>query len=367
MSIILFIIILVVLIVGHEFGHLIVAKASGMKVPEFGIGFPPRLWGKKFGETEYTVNAIPFGGFVKIEGEDIAEGEKAGGDPTSFSNRPKYAQAATLFAGPFMNILIALVLSSSAFMLGVPAAIEGGFDPVYISDVGVAVVEVIPDSPAAKAGIEAGDRIVSLETESGRSIDPLTPEAVSTAIATSEGPVTLSLLRSGNPVSLTLSPEKGLVPEEPDRQAIGIASAAVGTLKLPLFEAIKAGFRQTLQDTWSVLTGITLLIGQAFTFSADLSGVAGPVGIANLVGSAATFGLGSILSFAALISVNLGVINLFPFPALDGGRLALLFVEAVSGRRVPAKVANGLNAVGFALLIALMVAVTIHDVSRLVS
>ncbi|MBI3573519.1 site-2 protease family protein [Candidatus Kaiserbacteria bacterium] len=367
MSVLLFILILVALVIGHECGHFIMAKLSGMRVPEFGIGFPPKLWGKKIGTTEYTVNALPFGGFVKIDGEDPSQEPGRGvGDAEMFYNRPTYLQALTLFAGPFANLLIALLLSSLAFISGVPAALNSGYDDSYIKDPHVLVVGVLAGSPSDNADIKDGDSVVSL-TVNGHAHRVGRPEDIAPLIQNAEGEVGLVLMRQGKLISISLSPIQGLVAEDPARKALGIATAAVGTLTLPLLPALRAGFDETMHNIGTVFSGITSLIGQALTFSANLAGVTGPVGIAHLVGDATTFGFGSILSLAALISINLGVINLFPFPALDGGRLALLAIEAVSGKRVPPKIANVLNTVGFALLILLMLAVTAHDISRLIA
>jgi regulator of sigma E protease len=364
MTIVLFILILVVLIVGHEFGHFFAAKLSGMKVPEFGLGFPPKLWGKKIGETEYTVNALPFGGFVKIVGEEISDETEA--DPAAFSNKPKYLQGATLLAGPLSNLAIAFIFSSAAFVFGVPAATDSGYPPQYIRGGKVTVVEVVPGSPAERAGVKEGDEIRAISSGAG-SETISAPEDLAPAVQSSEGPVTLDMVRAGQSLSETLTPVPGIVPDSPDTKALGIATANVGTLVLPPGKAIAAGFTETAQNAWAVLTGIISLIAHAFTLSANLSNVAGPVGIASVAGSAAAFGFGSILSFAALISVNLGVLNLFPFPALDGGRFAFVVAEAVSGKRVPAKTANAINTVGFALLVILMLAVTAHDISRLIA
>ncbi|MDE2079028.1 MAG: site-2 protease family protein [Patescibacteria group bacterium] len=366
MAVILFIVILVVLIVGHEAGHFVAAKLSGMKVPEFGLGFPPKLWGKKIGKTEYTVNLLPLGGFVKIYGEDPSETEVSADTSDAFFKRPKVLQAATLIAGPFMNILLAFLLSATAFMVGVPAALDSGYNPADIHGVEVTIIDVLPHSPAATAGILAGDRVVSVLAD-GRTNAITNPDALSGAISSASGEVTLNLIRSGKPLSIAITPQKNVVLDAPQQPAIGVATAAVGTLSLSFFDAVAAGFSDTIQNALAILTGLVSLIASAFTLSANLSSVSGPVGIAGLVGDAARFGLGSLLSFAALISINLGIINLFPFPALDGGRLALLAVETVIRRPVPPKIANAINAVGFAALIILMVVVTAHDVLRLVA
>lgn len=360
MSILIFIVILVALIVVHEFGHLIVAKLSGMKVPEFGIGFPPKLWGKKIGDTEYTVNALPFGGFVKIFGEDDADAA----DPRAFARRPRTLQAATLFAGPFANLALGLVLSTAAFMVGVPAIVGNSEYAEYIRDPEVRIIEVLAGSPAETAGIKAGDEIVSVASNGVESrIEK--PEDVLAAIASADGTLTVSVLRGGVESDFSVTPAAGLDPENPERMVIGVAPSLVGTLSLPVHKALVAGAVGTFEGTKNILIGLGDLLGRAFTLSADFSSVTGPVGIVSLVGDASGFGLGSILSLAALISMNLAIVNLLPFPALDGGRLTFLLVETLSRRKIPAKVSDGLNIAGFALLILLMLAVTAQDIFRL--
>lgn len=362
MAVIIFVLMLLVLIVGHEFGHLLVAKATGMKVPEFGIGFPPKLFGKKIGDTEYTVNAVPFGGFVKIFGED----DKDNPDPAAFSRRSRLAQAATLFAGPGANILLGLVLSTLAFMVGIPSVVDSPENAPYVQNPHVLITEVLPKSPAALAGLKASDEIISISYQSTEAkINK--PEDVLKAISAAEGPVVLTIKRNAVLEHIELSPVAGIAPDDPQRKVIGIAPALVGTLSLPIHKAFIAGMNDTYQHTKEIFFGLVALIGRAFTFSADLSTVAGPVGIVSLVGDAAGFGLGSILAFAALISVNLGIVNLLPFPALDGGRLAFLLIETVFRRRIPAKVSDGLNIAGFAVLIILMLAITAHDIFRLLA
>jgi regulator of sigma E protease len=362
MSVVIFIVMLLVLIVGHEFGHLVAAKRANMKVLEFGVGFPPKLWGRKVGDTEYTVNALPFGGFVRIFGEDEVE---ASTDSGAFSNRPRIAQALVIAAGPLANLVLAFVLSSVAFLAGVPAAITEATAP-YAMDAKVLVVEVVDESPADLAGLLPGDAIISL-TAGDEMFVIDKPEALSSAVETSAGDVTVNILRDNAELSLTVTPSTNVISEEPERRALGLASVLAGTVSLPPHLALTYGFTDTINDTKLVFMGLMTLLGSAFTLSADVSTLSGPVGIASLAGDAAGIGLGSILAFAAIISVNLAIINFLPFPALDGGRLALLGVESITRKRVPARIASGINAVGFVLLIILMIVVTVNDVFRLVA
>lgn len=363
MTIVLFIGVLLLLIIGHEFGHFIAAKIFRMRVDEFGIGFPPKIFGKRFGggETEYTLNWLPFGGFVKIFGED-REGGAA--DPRAFSNRPALAQVAVLFAGPFANVVLAFLLSSAAFMLGAPAAIDATNGAYAVGEPQVFIGAVLPGSPAEKAGITAGDAVRAL-TIGSDSFRITSPEEVSERTANATGPITITLARGGEVRQVTVEAVAGLADNDPERRVIGIATTLVGIVAYPPHRALWKGFTDTAQDLVLIAVSLSDLIADAFTLSADVSNLAGPVGIASLTGQAAAFGAGSLLSFAALLSVNLAIINLLPFPALDGGRLLFLGLETLFRRRIPTRVTQAVNAGGFFILIALMIAVTIGDVSRL--
>lgn len=363
MAIVIFIAILVTLIIGHEFGHFIAAKLSGMKVPEFGLGFPPKIWGKKIGDTEYTVNALPFGGFVRITGEDANE---VTSDPAAFSNRPKAFQAAVLLAGPFSNVLLAFLFSTLAFMAGVPASLEDSTNAEHLLNPRVLVVEVLAKSPAAEAGIKTGDRLISISA-AGVSHPIDGPQDLSTFVGSATGPVSVSVERGSEQLSFEVSPITGLAGVKPGHPAIGVASVLAGTLQLPFPDAVAKGFTDTLQNAQKVCIGLVTLIGKALTLSADVSNVAGPVGIASIAGDAFSFGLGSVFAFASIISINLGILNLLPFPALDGGRLLFVAIETLTRKRIHLKVANTLNFVGFSLLILLMLAVTAHDIFKLVT
>lgn len=348
MTVVLFVAVLLILVIGHEFGHFIVAKWVKMKVLEFGVGFPPKIWGKQIGETEYTVNWLPFGGFVKIFGEDHKEiGEAA------MHARPKLAQAAVMAAGPFANIVLSVILLAAAFMVGVPVAEDAA---MAHPDAHVIVAEVLPGSPAEAGGLKAGDRITSAAT----------PAGFADSIANSTGPTVVHITRHGQPLTITLVPTTGIVPQDPDRRAVGVSTTLVAVERLSPSAAIGEAVVETAQHFVLIISSLVTLIIRVFTLTADLSSIAGPVGIAGMTGNAAAFGLGSLLSFAALLSVNLAVINLLPFPALDGGRLFFLGIEAVMRRKIPPAAAHAVNTAGFAILILLMLLVTAHDIGRLV-
>jgi regulator of sigma E protease len=360
MSIILFIIILVTLIVGHEFGHLLAAKRAGMKVPEFGIGFPPKLWGVKIGSTEYTINALPFGGFVRIVGEDGVTD-----DPNAFGKKSVWAQALTLFAGPFANIVLGFIAFWIAFMVGMPTALEDA-EALQMTNTRVVVSELLPGSPAAESGLAVGDTVVSLEVGSVTTIIR-SPKDIVTALGDGSEDVTVHAQRGATEHDYIVTPKAGIITDAPERKALGVGSLIVGTVQYGFFESIFKAGAATVNGLVGIVLGFGVLIAGLFTASTSIATLSGPVGIASLVGDAAYFGAGQVLSLTAIISLNLAVLNLLPFPALDGGRLALLATETVRGRPVKKETSEAINTVGFLLLITLMLVVTWQDITKLLS
>jgi regulator of sigma E protease len=362
MTILIFLGVLFVLILVHEWGHFIVAKKTGMRVDEFAIGFPPKLFGVKKGETEYTLNLIPIGGFVKILGEnaeDAAQDGRAGADISkSFTSKSKWAQSAVLIAGVTMNVLLAWVLFVIVFWYGLPAIIEEGKQSTKAQ---LVVTDVLSHSPAHKAGITVGSEIVSY----GDGSQALTPSAFKAYTASGATNINLTLKNKQGTKNIVIAPEKGIIESTPKVFAIGIGPSLVDVVSKPLGTAIIDATKSTYNSLIGITVGIVSLIVDIFQNDADLSHVAGPIGIIFQVGDAAKFGLASLLLFTAMISLNLAVINMLPFPALDGGRLLFVAIEAVIGRPINPVWVGRINLVGFVLLLTLMVVVTYSDIGKL--
>ena len=360
MSIIIFIIILSALIIVHELGHFLVARYFKIRVDEFGLGFPPRaktLFSWK--GTPFTLNWLPFGGFVKIFGENPTEGEnQIALNPESFASKNRGIQASVLVAGVVGNFLFAWFLFSLGFVTGLPAPTSLDLP---VENAHTVISTVLPGSPADIAGLKSGDSIVSLSRNDDYS--ELSPEEASLFIARSLERVGFGVERGGQVSQKRVVPKEGIIG---DRPAVGISMDVIGTVKLPLHKALWHGFKTTVELTIQTGQAILGFISQALTGKADLSGITGPVGIVGMVGDVRELGFAYLLTFTALISINLSIINLLPFPALDGGRLLFVAIETIIRRPVSPRIFNVLNVVGFALLILLMVFITIQDIRNII-
>ncbi|XKT74933.1 MAG: M50 family metallopeptidase [Patescibacteria group bacterium UBA2103] len=359
MGVLLFIVVLVALIVVHEFGHFIAAKISKMRVDEFGLGYPPKLFGKKIGETEYTLNALPFGGFVKIHGEDMDMVEED--HARAFASRPRILQAFVLIAGVAMNVLVAWILLVGVLASGAPRALTPEQVPLA-ENVALTVTYVVPGTPADEAGLSAGDVLTNgvygEVSFSGTDVDSFV-SFVGGAVGEE---VSLTFLRNGEEQMISIVPEEGIVEGQ---GAVGVGLAQIGEISVPLQQTFVESFVVTGTLLKDITIGIVTFLYQAFTFSADFSQVAGPVGIAGVVADAGENGIIPLLSLTALISLNLAVINMLPVPALDGGRLLFVAIESIIRRPLPKQFAQTANAIGFLLLILLMIVVTVSDIGKL--
>jgi len=364
----IFIAVIGVLVLVHEWGHFIVARRSGMKVEEFGFGFPPRLFGIKKGETIYSINWIPFGGFVKILGEDGGSRD----NPRSFGAKPISARLKVIIAGVVMNFLFAILLLILGNFFGLRI---GLFDQEMIDkarDKKIQIIQVVPESPAEKAGLSVLDEIIGFKEKAGEFFysDPVTVytstiEEVQKFTLDHAGQTVIMVLRRG-------SGEDGLVDAEVITRAnppqgegsMGIAMALTGVVSYPWYEAIWRGGYDTMTLAYNIVYSYGLLFKTLFTDGKLMGEVSGPVGIATITGQAARVGFSYLMQFVALISVNLAVLNIVPFPALDGGRTLFLLIEKIKGSPINKKIEASLNSVGFALLVTLMIYVTIKDISK---
>jgi regulator of sigma E protease len=364
MSIFLFLLVLFVLVLVHEWGHYITAKKTGMRVDEFAIGFPPRLFGIKRGETDFNFNLLPIGGYVKIFGENAEDGgeERSASDTgRAFHERPKWAQAVVLVAGITMNILFAWLLFTIVFIVGVPTAIQEA-DATENSQ--LVVAGTLPGTPA-EGVLPSGSVIVKAEAGEDVLTSP-TPSSFSAFVSDhpSEA-IAVTYEHKSDTATVSLTPKAGLVAEDPSRYVVGASLSLIEVKRESFFGAIADGFTMTVDGLVSITVGLGTLLKQSVVGEADFSTIAGPVGIVGMVGDAASYGITPLLMFTAIISLNLAVVNLLPFPALDGGRLVFVAVEAVTKRRVPARVTGWVNLLGFVLLMVLMAAVTFNDIIRL--
>ena len=355
-TIVAIIIVLSVLVLVHEFGHFIVAKLLKIKVEEFGFGLPPRAFGIKRGETIYSINFLPIGGFVKLYGEDEAgsgqikvkgQKEKIKDKDRAFFARPAWQRLSVVIAGVVMNFLLAVVIISYLFsVVGVP-----------ISGKDVVVTNIAKDAPAVSAGLKVGDVVKEINgvkiTDAGQ-ILTLTKEhlgeKITVRVKSKEGVVK----------NIEITPRK----EYPkDEGPMGIAISQ--NKKYPWYEAPFVGTKEALNISFLIITGIGMVLYQLIVSGSVPGDVAGPVGIAQLTGKFAQLGIYPLMSFVSFFSLNLAILNILPIPALDGGRLMFILIEIVTGRTINKKFEGYAHAIGMALLLGLIVLITAHDLIRL--
>lgn len=358
-TIIVFLLILSVLVIVHEAGHFFVAKLLKIKVEEFGFGLPPRIFGIKYGETLYSLNWLPIGGFVKLYGEDEAGSGSVTLKPKkqstkdihrAYFSRPKWQKALVVAAGVIMNFLLAVIIISYLYSsAGVPTP----SDKVMVS-------QVIKGAPAQEAGLRAGDQI---EEINGKKVIS-TLALVNVAKQNLGKSIELKVKsKSGKEETLTLVPRK-TYPKDQGPMGVAVEQNII-IKKYPLYEAPIVGTKEALKETWLIGSGLVSLVGQLVTKGAVPTDVAGPVGIAQLTGKVIDIGPFAVLSFVSLLSLNLALVNILPIPALDGGRLFFIIVEAVTRKKVNPQMEAMAHTIGMAILLGLIALITLHDLFRL--
>jgi regulator of sigma E protease len=345
-AVVAFVIILVILVVAHEFGHFITAKSRGVSIIEFGIGFPPRIFGIKRGETIYSINALPLGGFVKLAGEEDPR------VPGSLAGKGYATRILVLAAGSLMNLILPLVLLSVAFMLPHPM--------VYYT---VTIDQVAADSPAATAGMRSGDTVISVNgnainnaSDIQRYIQLNLGKQVSIEVKHADSTTqTIQVTPRWKPPAGQGA--TGIVIAPPTQDPVTVSQSE------PVWKAIPMGAIEGYQTLVLFKNEIILWI-----IGTSTPQVTGPVGMAALTGEVARAGISPLIEFAAFISINLGIVNILPLPALDGGRIAFVLLEMVrGGKRVSPKTEGLVHLIGFILLIGLILLVTYGDILNIVT
>jgi regulator of sigma E protease len=350
-TLLLFVITLTVIIAVHEFGHYVTARLLGMKVLEFAFGFPPRITAFRKGGIDYSINAIPFGGFVRILGQDdFAIRQQGEGEPGSFTSKPWWAQAIVLVAGVTMNILLALVVLTATFVMGTTAPTGQ-----------VRVSEVKLGSPAEAAGLRTDDIIRAVDGKEVKTSGDL-------VLYTRDHrgiEITLNVDRNGRPL-----PPIRAVPRKDPPEGEGPLGIVLENVTAP----VSGRLDQAVGNAWSLTTEIVrqivalpgqLIAGRDATPDGPPQ-IGGPIEIYRVTAQVSQFGVAALLRLVGVLSINLAVLNIIPFPALDGGRLLFVLIGGIFGRRLSPQVEAAVHAVGFVVLLGLIVAVSIADIRRVI-
>jgi len=371
MTLLLFLLILSILVLVHEGGHFLAAKKAGIKVEEFGFGYPPRIWAKKIGETEYSINAVPFGGFVRLYG-DPAEGEVVGDRDfkRSFLGKSKKARSAVILAGVVANFLLGIFVFSIVYSFtGIPQKLRN-----------IKIVGIAPGSPAEKGGLKEGDIVLAVDdkkitemTEFTKLVSEKKGKEVKILIKREkENPCQEKVLGGGG-----FSCQDGnllfwLVPREnpPEGEGpLGVVVSDMEIVKYPFwqmpFRGAVEGVKEAFGWGWMIVVSLKKMVADLVFRGLVPKDVAGPVGIFQATGMVAKTGILNILQFLGILSVNLAVLNVLPLPALDGGRLVFVIYEIIFRRRPKPSLERWINTIGMAILVILLILVTINDVKRI--
>jgi len=343
------VIVLGVLIFFHELGHFLVARLLGVGVETFSLGFGPKMIGKKIGITDYRISAVPLGGYVKMVGEQPDADLDPADIPLSFTHKNVFKRILIVAAGPFFNILLALIIFYGIFQISGMLILKPS------------IGEINEGTPAYRTGLKKGDLVVSID-----GVKISTWEDMAKMITTSKGKtLSISVIRSNSMRVVDVTPEpkifKNIFNEDIERYVIGVtASGDFFTKDLNVFQALSQSFIQTYQITALTIKGVVKL----FQGTVSPKTLGGPIMIAQMAGQEARAGVVNFIFFIALISINLAILNFLPIPVLDGGHLLFFFVEAVTGRPVSIKIREIAQQAGIFVLILLMIYVFYNDIAR---
>ncbi len=350
-TILLFLAVLSVLVLVHEWGHFAAARMFGIDVEEFGFGFPPRIWGIKKGKTLYSINALPLGGFVKLKGEDGVSAQAQ--DKDSFASRPWWQKLIVLAAGVGMNVVLTVVLFTVGYAIGMPHILDAEKLDGEARDAKIQITYIQEGSPAQKAGLTIGDVIVQLD-----GITPVSIQDVQNYTREhANAPVSIGYLRGSKPSVQSITP---VILKETGKAGIGIGIARIGLVSYPIHIA----FIKSLETTWGIAVMIVSTLGSAIRHLA-FDNFVGPVGIASYTGTVAQLGITYLINLVGQLSMSLAIFNFLPIPALDGGRALFILIERIRRKSLNPAFENAMHVAGFMILIALLILITIRDVGRM--
>jgi regulator of sigma E protease len=351
MSILSAIILLGIIIFIHEMGHFLFAKLMGVRVQKFSLGFGPRLIGKQYGDTEYLISAIPFGGYVKMLGETPGDELQEEERPFAYNYQPVWKRFTIVFSGPFFNILFAVIIFFFSFLYGLP---------VLVAEIGA----IMPNTPAEKAGLMKGDRITVID---GIPIQQW--EEMTGIIHRSPGKtLTFTVKRNENTFPISIIPEKKKVPdifgEGKEVGLIGIKPSGASFTKR---ESFGNALTESIEKTWEMSVLTVVSIWKLIQRVIPMDTIGGPILIVQMAGEQASRGAQNFFIFMAIININLGVLNLLPIPVLDGGHILFLGIEAIRKKPLNEKIISVSQKIGLAILLTLMVFVIYNDIVRLIT
>ncbi|MBI5745507.1 MAG: RIP metalloprotease RseP [Nitrospirae bacterium] len=347
-SIFAFVFVLGILVFFHELGHFLIARRIGVKVLKFSLGFGPKLVGRKIGETEYLISSVPLGGYVKLLGEDPTEEMSPEDKGRSFSDQPVGKRIAIVMAGPLFNLILAALIFVFLFMVGIP---------LLTTEIG----DVIGDSPAMKAGVLPGDKIVAIN---GKEIS-LWDEMKEIIEKNRDQAMTFTVRRGDNRIDLKITPMV-VDDENPLKEKVRVGRIGVrpkGTFITKRYNPVSA-VMLGIERTWNITALTVLGIIKIFQREIPADTIGGPILILQMAGQQASEGFVNIMLFIAILSINLGVINLFPIPILDGGHVLFFLIEAVMGKPVSIKKREVAQQIGLFLLVSLMLFAFYNDIMR---
>ena len=356
-SVIIFILVLAIIILVHELGHFIAAKKNGLIVEEFGFGFPPKIFSIKKGGTVYSLNLLPLGGFVKILGEDGNQNENI----NSFSSKSVGVRSLVIVSGVFMNFMLAIFLLIIGFNIGLPQIVDKD-NELMAKNVEIQIIAVSNNSPAENAGIKMGD-VVKYLTIDSKNIMINEISTLQDAVENSKDKkLTINLMRGSKALEVSAIPRTN--PPEGEGP-LGIALAKTGIISYSWYESIWLGVKSAFSITWEIMKGFANLFKNLFFQGKIPQELSGPVGIAVLTTQATDLGFIYLLQLVVIVSLNLTILNLLPFPALAGGRLFFLGIEKIKGSKVSPKIENAFHSIGLVLILILFVLLTYRDILKL--